>query len=166
MSTYLLRANKWLVVTLCAVCIAELGAYVVIHQSSGVYREAIPAVSGYSIEGRPVSYSESACTVLRITAENCPYSKQDRPGFERIASAARSIGCRVVEVGPRVGDVAPRDTAEQLQYVAMELGDTLNPFLTPQTIVLDAAGQPQWQRQGAMDEGAIQNALQALHRFR
>ena len=56
--------------------------------------------------------------------------------------------------------------ALQLQYVDMQLGRALNPFTTPQTILLDAEGHVIWAWEGAMDGDALSHALQALSKLR
>jgi hypothetical protein len=50
----------------------------------------------------------------------------------------------------------------QLQYVDMKFGQTLNPFLTPQTILLDSQARVIWSRAGTMDKPSLAQAISAL----
>jgi hypothetical protein len=50
----------------------------------------------------------------------------------------------------------------QLQFVDMNLGRVIYPFLTPQTILLDRNGRVKWQRQGSLDERSLEQGLQAI----
>jgi hypothetical protein len=54
----------------------------------------------------------------------------------------------------------------QLQYVDMNFGRVLKPFVTPETILLDAHGWPVWQQEGEMNENALGFALQTLRGLR
>jgi hypothetical protein len=48
-------------------------------------------------------------------------------------------------------------------YVDMDLGKTLIPFLTPETILLDRTRRVAWYQEGAMDDRGLSDALRALH---
>ena len=58
--------------------------------------------------------------------------------------------------------VAELDNSVQLQFVNMSFGQVLNPFLTPQTILLDNAGYVVWSRDGAIDSEAAHAGMVAL----
>jgi hypothetical protein len=105
--------------------------------------------------------------MIRITSDGCPYCGRDRGQYVRLAREAARAGCRVVALAPRIGMMALRgdEPALQLQYVDMKLGRALNPFFTPQTVVLDGEGRVGWQRQGAMGDRDLALALETLAAF-
>lgn len=155
---------------LCVLCVIELGTFVVVHRSADVYPVglALPVPSGYQVNLLHTEGGASACYVIRITADACPYCKRDQPQYRRLIEESRTVGCQTVDVAPQVGQVAlrPNDPTVQLQFVDMRLGRSLNPYLTPQTIILDSGGYVQWQRQGSMDEEDLKSAVRILNKAR
>jgi thiol-disulfide isomerase/thioredoxin len=147
-----------------------LGAYAVLNSStSSVYPadQQFPAIAGIGVDGSTRQGRDSRCYVIRITADNCPYCKLDYPAYTRFARAADQAGCDLVAVAPRAGQMSATAGEEdrQLTFVAMDLGEALYPFLTPQTIVLDAARKVRWHRQGTFDEPALQDGIAVLQRL-
>lgn len=69
-------------------------------------------------------------------------------------------------VGPQVGDIAPvvDEVVRQLQFVDMRLGRALNPFSTPQTLLLDSEGRPRWHRKAALNDDDVAEAMKTLQR--
>ena len=157
-------------VALCVVATIELGSFVVMRKAADVYRagQSFPIPSGYQLDGRYLSGTPAACFVVRVTADECPYCKQDLAHYSTLTQRATEHGCRIIELSPRVGQMAPRagTPAIQLQYVDMALGRALNPYATPQTILLNRDGRMTWQRQGAMDDEDIGAALDSLRGLR
>ena len=157
-------------VALCIIASIELGAVVVMRKAADIYHvgQSFPIPSGYQLDGRYLSGTPAACFVVRVTADECPYCKQDLAHYSTLTERATAHGCRIVELSPRVGQMAPRagTPAIQLQYVDMALGRTLNPYATPQTILLNRDGRMAWQRQGAMDDEDLGAALDSLRGLR
>lgn len=146
----------------------ELGLFFAIRSAAAVYRidEAFPLPSGYSLDSRYVAPTSARCSLLRVTADTCPYGRQDRAQYTRLVDEAERVGCRTLAIAPIAGQMAPTEEGPsiQLQFIEMNLGRALDPFLTPQTILLDGEGRVKWQRQGAMNDLELELALEALER--
>jgi len=147
----------------------ELGLFFAIRSAAAVYRidEAFPPPSGYALDSRYVAPASARCSLLRVTADTCPFGRQDRAQYMRLVDKSRSVGCRTVAIAPIAGQMVPTEDGPsiQLQFVDMGFGRALDPFLTPQTILLDGQGRVRWQRQGAMDDLELVLALEALERI-
>ena len=157
-------------IVLGATCVLELGSIVAMRHVAAVYRagQAFAVPSGYLLNGTYLRDTPASCFVIRVTADSCPYCQRDREPYTQLARQASLAGCRVIAVAPRAGQMAPNplEPGVQLQYVDMKVGRTLNPFMTPQTIVLDGRGRMAWQRQGAMDMQDVGEALSTLDAMR
>ena len=115
-----------------------------------------------------VAPTEAPCYVIRVTADECPYCRRDQSQYGRLVAEAQRAGCQVSAVGPRVGDVAIRQDRDvvQIQYVDMRLGRSLNPFLTPQTILLDHTGRLRWHRQGSLNDQDVTRGVREIWHLR
>ncbi len=167
MASRMVRLGKVAVAILLAVNLAQLGTLIVLRSSrSGLYAadETFPAPSGYALDNQYFDGRSGPCFVLRITADACPYCKEDRPLYDELAVEANRKHCRVIEISPKTGDVAPREhlSLVQLQYVDMEFGRAMNPFMTPQTMILDDKGRVRWQHQGAMDANILRRGIATI----
>jgi hypothetical protein len=130
--------------------------------------QVFPRPSGYSIDMRYVPPVEAPCYLIRMTADDCPYCQLDQSQYGRLVEEAQRAGCQVLVIGPRVGDVAiqPDSDIVQLQYVDMGFGRVLDPFGTPQTILLDQSGKVTWHRQGSLKEEDLTRAVRKIARLR
>src|SRR5690606_311232 len=112
----------------------------VLRQDARVYVQGqeFPVLSGVALDGTRWRARAAPCYVIRITSDRCPFCQADELPYSEFLGAARDTGCEIVEVAPRAGQMAPdaREAVVQLKFVDMELGATLWPFATPQTIVL------------------------------
>jgi hypothetical protein len=160
------KAVRFALVSLCSVALLELGVFVSAERAAEVYRigSPFPIPSGFLLDGAYLQPTRAHCYLIRITADACPYCKQDEARYSSLAAKARALGCEVIAVAPRAGQMAPMHggPAVQLKYVDMRLGTILDPFLTPQTILLDEAGRVAWERQGSMSDRDQQAAARAL----
>lgn len=129
---------------------------VILRRVDRIYElgEVFPPLSGYSIDMQYVPAADGRCRLIRVTADNCPYCRADQDQYAHLVEQARRAGCQVATIGPRAGDVALQPEADivQLQYVDMRFGRALDPFGTPQTILLDTSGRVVWHRQGPLRE--------------
>lgn len=153
---------KLVFVNLLLINIALVAGYLLLRQQLGYYDRGrlFPAVAGADLRGRAWEAGESTCYVIRVTADDCPYCREDAPLFSEIADAALNEDCSVVSIAPRAGEMAEvSGKVQQLKYISMDLGGLLNPFITPQTIVLDAERRLEWSIIGAMDTRKQRRAL-------
>lgn len=164
------RAGRVLLVVPAVLAVTLLVTLAVLRSVGRVYEigQVFPPLSGYSVDMAPVAPTEARCYVIRVTADSCAYCQQDQGHYSRLKREARRTGCRVLAVGPRVGDVANRPDSDvvQLQYVDMRLGRSLDPFLTPQTILLDHDGRLRWHRQGSLNDEDVTGAMREIGRLR
>jgi hypothetical protein len=155
-----------LIVALVVLSILELGLIYALRRVSGLYSagEKFPALSGYLLNQRFWVAPSVPCQLLRVTSDGCPYSVLDQRQYWALLQRAREAGCLTVVVAPRNGDVELNEDSNvvQLQFVDMNLGRVIYPFLTPQTILLDRNGRVKWQRQGSLDERSLEQGLQAI----
>lgn len=128
----------------------ELGIFLWLRR--GPQMGPVPPPSGLLLSGHAFDASRYSCHLLRITSDSCPYCKQDEELFLRVARQAKQLSCSVVAVAPRAGGMAyvPGAIYEQLEYVPLSFGGAIDPYLTPQTIVLNRSGSVVWWRAGAM----------------
>jgi hypothetical protein len=147
-----------------------LGAYVLLSDSqSAVYPvdQQFPAIAGIGVDGSTRAERQARCYVIRSTADDCPYCTADYPSYMRFTHAANEAGCDIVAIAPRAGQLSATagEEGHELEFVAMDLGDALYPYLTPQTVVLDAARKVRWHRQGIFDEPSLRDGIAALQRL-
>ena len=141
-----------------------------LRRTDGVDRtgQTIPMLAGYSVDATYLEVAPGQCTVIRVTSDDCPYCKQDQRQYEHVVADARRRHCSIAIVGPRVGDITMTSGGgvRPLQYVDLGVGRALMPFLTPQTILVDASRRLVWQRQGALNDDDVLTASRALDRMR
>jgi hypothetical protein len=145
------------------------GSFAWLKQIDGVYRtgQTIPLGAGLAVDLTHVEVPVGRCLLVRVTADQCPYCKQDQPQYAQLKAKALEANCGIVAVGPRegaLGTSSPVDTLS-LQYVDFEFGRALMPFLTPQTLVVDGSRRLLWQRQGALNDNDVSSALRTLGRL-
>jgi hypothetical protein len=163
-------AGPWPLILLATVNVGLLVAYGFLSSRASVYHRGgyFPAVSGIALDGGRFVAAPSPCYVLRLTADDCLYCQRDQPRYSQVVRAAHGIGCQVVAVAPQAGQMAPAPGggAHQLKFVEMELGDSLYPYLTPQTILLDGNRRVVWQHQGALNDRALTAGVAAIDGIR
>jgi hypothetical protein len=59
----------------------------------------------------------------------------------------------------------PRPGVVQLKYVDADIGSALFPFVTPQTIILDADWSVRMTRRGVFDESSLASSIALLGTF-
>jgi hypothetical protein len=127
-----------------------------------------PTLTGYSMEG--VLWSKRAqCYLIRVSSDGCEYCRQDAGYYRSLNLRARATGCESILIGAQFGALKSStdfDGATVLQFVDMSFGRVLNPYLTPQTLLLDNKGVVVWSRDGAMDGTAVESGLRAMGGFR
>lgn len=163
------RLPRLIVVLSCAILL-QFAAIAVCRVATRTYAapRRLPVPSGYGVDGRLYPESRASCHLLRVTADDCPYCRQDAHLYGRLLDAAASAGCGCVELAPRAGQMAPREDgrAVQLKFVDLKFGFAFSPFLTPQTFLLGKSGDVQWQQQGALNERALARAMASLRALR
>lgn len=151
---------------LACVAAALLVLLVVLRGTDRIYRigQRFPRPSGYSINMTYLPPVVAPCYLIRVTADSCPYCQADQIEYRRLVESAKDAGCQVTAIGPKVGDVAPREESGiiQLQYIDMPFGLALNPHATPQTIILDDAVRLRWHCQGALQEHCVNQAVREI----
>lgn len=156
-----------LIVALIVVSVFELLALYALRRESALYRSQLtfPTPSGY-IAGRVVSGAgDSPCSLLRLSSDYCKYCRIDQPHYKSLRAAATNAGCSSFLMAPKAGHLKFQEDGSGtkfLQFVDFEMGRALNPFSTPQTILLDRTGRVLWYRDGTMDERAAASAIRAL----
>jgi hypothetical protein len=142
----------------------------VIRSQVGLYREgtAFPYPHGYLLDKSFLS-RRSPCYLLRVSSDGCEFCRVDVGYYRALSDEAQNAGCESVLVAPEFGSMKALSgggEAVQLQFVDMKLGRILNPFLTPQTILLTSGDAVAWSRDGALDTDSLRQGLQALRRLR
>lgn len=142
-------------------------AYLLLRNEASIYDQAqqFPEIVGIDLSGQLRFIRNAPCYVVRVTRDNCPYCQSDQPAYEAFLEVARNeAACAIVEVSPTAGQMQAhsRNGITQLEMVHMELGRTLWPNLTPQTLVLNGDRRLQWSRMGAFDNRAMASGLLAL----
>ena len=165
-----MKPVRALVIGLGVVAAVQLATLLFLRRVERIYDvgQVFPPPFGYSIDMRHLPPVEAPCYLIRVTSDDCVYCRLDQAVYQRVVDEAQRAECQVTEIGPRVGQVAIRPAAEvvQLQYVDMSFARSLDPFATPQTILLDPAGAVVWHRQGALAETDLARAVRDIRRFR
>jgi hypothetical protein len=166
MRTTLTKVRLIILVALSIACCCEMAVFALLRRGAEVYKSgtALAVPQGISVSGMFLEPRAAACFVIRVTADGCPYCKQDSAHYERIAQEAHSRGCVVVAVAPEAGQMKATGSslAVELEYVDMKLGRALDTSLTPQTLLIGPSGVVLWQRQGAMNGDDERNAISAV----
>lgn len=103
--------------------------------------------------------------LIRLSADGCPYCREDRPWYRDLLARARQARCEAVVLAPKTGELKwdpARGGPIQLQYVDMDFGRALVPFTVPQTILLGHKHRIAWYQVGAMNSRSLKGALAAL----
>lgn len=158
---------SWAIISAIVIDIALIVGYVKLKSEAPIYAEGqqFPAIIGIDLDGKRRNSLDSPCQVIRITADDCPFCEMDRPAFLQIVGAARDVNCDVVAFSPMAGGMERNSNTEidQLKFISMDLGETLIPFITPQTIILDADRRVIWSWLGAIADRERKRALTAIH---
>ena len=164
------RAGRLATILLIAVCAGELVFFFIVQRHAELYRtdEPFPPPSGYLLDSHFMAALRAPCYVLRVSSDSCPDCWLDQEKYARLVRKAKESRCETVITAPVAGEMKldRNSTSLQLQYIDMEFGRVLKPFVTPETILLDAQGRPVWQQQGAMDDTSMGLALHALEGMR
>lgn len=152
------------VIVLICINAAGLGVFFWARRQAGLYRVGtrIPVPSGYLLDHAFLPPIAAPCYLVRVTADACPYCRADQHQLSKLVQRAVRAGCEAVTVAPKVGQMQARPGELQLQYVDMNLGRALNPFMTPQTLLLDSTGRVAWYRVGSLDDAALRGGFRAL----
>jgi hypothetical protein len=161
------KIGRFAVILLLLLNVTEIIAFYKIGSETGLYDlgHYFPLPSGYQLNHRFTAAMPSGCSVIRLTADGCRYCRQDQTEYTRLLQEAEKIGCRTITVAPKYGQIKPdsgSNVPAQIQWVDMKLGRALNPFLTPQTILLDRVGRIMWKKEGSMDGRSLSGALRAM----
>jgi hypothetical protein len=159
------------IVLLSLINVSELLFFLRIQEEAKLYGSNIhlPIPSGYLADTSRIHDDPAHCFLLRLTSDGCPYCRLDQDEYTKLLHQAQQSGCRNIMMSPKTGQMkwnSGQDGIFQLQYVDMKFGRLLNPFITPETILLDHQGRIVWDQEGAMDEHALQDAFHALHKLR
>lgn len=162
------RAARIAIILLIALCVGELALFFILQGHAELYRadEPFPPPSGYLLDSHYMAAMRAPCYVLRISSDSCPDCWLDQQRYARLVGQAKEAQCETVITAPVAGEMKldPNSPSLQLQYIDMNFGRVLKPFVTPETILLDARGRPVWQQQGAMNDNSLGLALHALER--
>lgn len=157
----------WLLLTplLMIVVAAELVIFLWLSRSPLPELTGVP--SGVLLDGNLFDASGSRCHLIRITNDSCPYCKDDYDIFRRLAERARHQSCSVVAVSPQAGRMAlvPNAPYEQLRYVSLAFGRTIDSSFTPQTMIADQSGAIVFLASGAMTATDEADGIRALLSF-
>ena len=157
-----------LTVALVVISIFQVIALTYIQRTSPSFYAAdskFPLSSGY-LSGPTVKKADRApCVLLRMSSDRCRYCRMDQPFYKRLIDASRLQGCASFVLSPKTGQIDFRDDGTGTQYwqfVDYQVGRYLDPFLTPQTILLDSEGRVRWFREGTMDARSLTGAMRAM----
>ncbi|MGH9393014.1 MAG: TlpA family protein disulfide reductase, partial [Terriglobales bacterium] len=130
--------------------------------------ERLPIPAGYLVDGHFLAPRVRPCFLLRLATDECPYCRSDAQSLQPLMVAAEAARCETVFLAPKSGTMtaALPNSAMLLQGVGLDLGRVLDPYLIPQTLLLDRGGKIVWFRVGslaAVDLASAQRALAKLH---
>jgi thiol-disulfide isomerase/thioredoxin len=164
------RAAEIAVIVLIVVNGFELAFFSAIHRRAGLYRvgDQCPLPSGYLLNGRYRASDSAPCYLIRVYAKGCPYCRRDQTQYTRLMERAQKARCEMIAIAPvaRDAELYGDSRVVQLQYIDMKFGRALNPFMTPETILLDDAGRVIWSEEGALDNQSVEQAIHALRKLR
>lgn len=112
--------------------------------------------------------SAAPCFLIRVSSDGCPYCRLDQGQYTALVHKVQGVGCKTIIVAPKVGQIKSNGNRGvlQLQYVNMKFGEALNPYMTPETILLDGEDRILWDREGSMDDRGLSSAIRAPGRIR
>lgn len=168
--TIVKKLGEFLIVALIVINALELGLFFKIRRSAGLYSSepSFPVPSGYLMDKNYMAADGEPCYLIRVSADGCPYCRLDQHQYTQLVQQAQKVRCRTILLAPKTGEVkwnGNSGSIMQLQYVDMKLGRVLNPYMTPQTILLDKNGSIVWDQEGSMDDGALSAATRALRKI-
>jgi len=154
------------VVTMVVLNASEVAFLLAIRGHGNLYPtgKQLPLPSGYLLDRRFKGPCAAPCYLVRLSARGCRFCRLDEARYARLLGRAREAGCETIVIAPiaSVAESFEDRGIVQLQYLDMTLGRALNPFITPQSILLDGRGRVLWSAWGAMDERGLREALHAL----
>lgn len=165
------RLGECVIVALILVSAFELGFFFKVRGSAGLYRsgDSFPLPSGYLLDQAYMPADTAPCYLIRVSADGCPYCRLDQPQYTRIMRQAQKVHCQAILLAPKTGEIKSNGNTGgvmQLQYVDMNFGRALVPFVTPETILLNRKGRIIWDQVGSVNGAAINAALSALRKTR
>jgi hypothetical protein len=164
------RAGEIAIIVLVVINAFELAFFFAIHRRAGLYGadDQFPLPSGYLLNKRYKASGGAPCYLLRVSSKDCPYCRLDQSQYARLVQEAQKVGCETIVMAPEAGaaELYNDSRVVQLQYIDMKFGRALNPFMTPETILLDGRGRVVWSRWGAMDNPSLADAIHALDKLR
>lgn len=171
MDTAFGKTRKIAIVALIVVNVFELGFLFKVRRDSSLYKSSasFPLPSGYLLNKDFLAAEAAPCFLIRISADGCPYCRLDQVQYDQLVQRAQKRHCQTIVLPPKTGDIRPSNNSGgilQLQYVNMKFGRVVNPFMTPETILLDGTGGMIWEREGVMDKGSLSDALEAFAKIR
>lgn len=124
----------------------------------------VSLISGVRIDGERWVSSQSACHVIRFTADECPYCRSDEAAYAAFINAARQASCEIVELAPKAGGIRERsrEGVVQLKFIDQDLGPSIFPLVTPQTIVLNRDRAVKWMRRGAFSASSLDEGITVI----
>lgn len=155
------------IIALIGINVIGLAAFFWARPRAGLYRigTPFPVPYGYLLDHTFLPPIAAQCYIIRVTADGCPYCRADQTKYIKLVQRAMKFGCEVITLAPKFGQMRPQPGELQLQYVDMTLGRFLNPFLIPQTILLDRRRRVVWYMVGSMDDASLRGALGGLAKF-
>lgn len=140
-----------MILALIACNLLELAMFWNAHTNSGLYALGIvvPELSGYLLDNTFVAPRPGRCSLIRLSADGCPYCRLDQPLYAKLLAAARARNCESAVLGPRSRDISAKGRTEgamTLEFVDFRLGKALKPVMTPETLLVNGNGRLAWFR--------------------
>jgi len=163
--------TELLIIALVVSNILELVFCLKIRKDSSLYasntRMSLP--SGYLTDHRFATAGPAPCYLVRLSSDNCRFCRLDKAEYARLVEQAEKTRCRVIILAPQLGqtnEYGAGSDAMQFQFIDMSFGRELNPFITPQTLLLDRGGRIVWDREGSIDADSLSSGLRAIAKLK
>ena len=164
------RAGEIAIIVLIVINAFELAFFFAMDRAAGLYGgcDQFPLPSGYLLDHRYTASRGAPCYLIRVSSSGCPYCRLDQAQYGRLVRQAQKVGCETIIMAPmaRNAELYNDSRVVRLQYIDMKFGRALNPFMTPQTILLDSGGRVVWSGEGAMDNHSLADGIRALDKLR
>jgi hypothetical protein len=125
--------------------------------------------SGFVRPGKYWKSGAGRCLVIRVSSDGCPSCLADQVLYSKLVTSAAAQGCEVATIltseGSTLGEKG-ESRVEEVEYVDFRLGKILNPFITPQTMLLNSAGRLAWFREGTIDQESLNKAMGEMRSFK
>lgn len=162
------RQLRWAAVALALLNAGAATFLVIARTRTALYPAGshFPEPAGVLAGGTVLRPEPAACRIVRIVAVGCPFCAADSRELASLLKAGRRAGCQEVLVSATPGgspsSVALRPGAPEVDFVDLGFGAGLNPYLTPQTILIGPRDRVRWACQGSMGRSALARAIRAL----